>query len=110
MRILVIGLLAVTASYAAYCGFIVAWSYLSLSNVVERAFDTQGVGGVEPVRAAILQGAARAEVRLDQDNVVVDESELGLAVRLQWVQPVLTYQGRNLVAVPLSLERSWSRP
>lgn len=110
MRILVIRLLAVAASYAAYCGFIVAWSYLALSNVVERAFDNQAGDGAEPVRAAILQGAAGADVRLDANNVVVDESEVGLAVRLQWVQPVLTYQGRSVVAVPLSLERAWSRP
>jgi hypothetical protein len=107
---LLAGLLLVLAIlYAFYVAVLAAWSYYEASVVVDRVLTAPGRLGAEGVRAAILRGVAEAGLRLDERHVAVSETEQGLVVRLTWSQPVLSYQGRELLELPLVLERV-SRP
>ncbi|OLC32006.1 MAG: hypothetical protein AUH81_16880 [Candidatus Rokubacteria bacterium 13_1_40CM_4_69_5] len=105
-----LALLVLGLSYASYAGLLAAWSYLELSGVVDQALADQARSGAGLVRAAIIKGAQEAGVRIDGRNVVVGETERALAVRLEWSWPVIAYQGREILEVPLSLERSLARP
>lgn len=103
---LLLGLLLVgVIFYAFYVGVLAAWSYYEASVVVDRVLTSPGRLGAEAVRTAILRGVAEAGLRLDERHVTVGETEQGLVVRLAWSQPVLSYQGRELLEIPLSLER-----
>lgn len=110
MKVLVALLLFVGLFYGVYAGAMAAWSYLELSGVVDKALADQAKNGPEPVRAAIIRGAEEAGVRIDDRNVAVGEAERDLSVRLTWSWPVVTYRGRQIVEIPLSLERSFARP
>ncbi|HEV8642290.1 MAG TPA: hypothetical protein VGV13_14425 [Methylomirabilota bacterium] len=110
MKILVLAALVLGLFNASYVGARAAWSYLELSGVVDKALADHAGNGAGPVRAAIIKGAQEAGVRIDDRNVAVGETARALAVRLKWSWPVIAYQGRRIIEVPLSLERSFARP
>lgn len=62
---------------------------------------------VDKLRLAILQGAAGAGVTLTQDRIAVVEEPTGVRVRVRWAHPVLTVLDEVVLAVPLSIDRSF---
>jgi hypothetical protein len=109
MKALALLLIAVGCFYLFYSGVMAAWSYLTLSSIVEDAVYERGRTAAAPVREAILKGAAASGLALDERHVVVEADERALRVQLRWTWPLVTYEGTTYVEVPLSLERSFAR-
>lgn len=109
MRTLGLLLVAIGCFYLFYSGAMAAWSYLTLSSIVEDAVQERGRAAAAPVREAILRGAAASGVALDERQVLVEADERGLNIHLHWTWPLVTYQGTSYVELPLSLERSFTR-
>ncbi len=110
MKLVLIALLAVGFCYAFYSGAAAIWSYLELSNVVDRALEERGRGGPVAVREGIVHGAGQAGVKLtDRDVVVAEEGGL-YTVQVRWTWPVVSYKGDDVLEIPLSLQRSVRRP
>lgn len=92
--------------------------YLELSDVIERVVvEARPAGGVSDsgkaaylrqVHAHIIARASRPEAPLPAEAVFVTASPGSLWVTVRWSQPVLTWQGQTLWAVPLSLSRTFS--
>lgn len=102
-------LLALAFFYTFYTGAMAAWSYFRMSDVVEQALQDQARAGALPVRGAVLRRAAEAGVPIDDRHVVVLEEEGTLRVLVRWRWPVISYGGDEVLALPLSLERSRAR-
>lgn len=109
--------------WAGYTGVVVGSSYLETSRLVERAVaeaapkekaarDAGAAGGhrqfVSEVRASPLAVSKRPGVAWTERELVVSETVDGLTVRVRWSQPILSYDGRAVLALPLSVERSVS--
>ena len=60
------------------------------------------------IRAAIMKGAAEHGVPLRVEDVVVSATNNVLDVKLNWGAPVVTYQGKAYVELPLTVEKSFS--
>ena len=95
------------------------WSYFVAQEVVERALrevaarhrwtlglDTQR-GQDEVItdsRSAILREAWRHDLPLQEVNVYVTSS--GISANVKWSYPVVIYAGRDILVIPMSLQRS----
>lgn len=110
MKLVVLLLVVVVFFYAFYNGAAAIMSYMELSGVVDRALEERGRSGAVAVRDAIVQGAGQAGVELREPNVLVSEEGGVYSVRVQWTWPVLSYQGKDVLEIPLSLTRSVRRP
>lgn len=109
--------------WAGYTGVVVGSSYLEMSWLVERAVaeaapkgkaarDAEAAGGhfqfVSEIRASLLAVSKRPGVAWTERELVVSETVDGLTVRVRWSQPIRSYDGRAVLALPLSVERSFS--
>jgi hypothetical protein len=103
-------LVVVVFFYAFYNGAAAIWSYMELSAVVDRALEDRGRAGAVAVHEAIVHGAGQAGVPLRETNVLVSEEAGVYSVRVHWTWPVLTYQGKDVLEIPISLSRSFRRP
>jgi hypothetical protein len=101
--------LAVAFFYAFYSGAGAIWSYFELSSVVDRALEERGRAGAPAMRDAILQSAGRAGVPVRAQDVVVSEEDGIYSIHIRWTWPVITYQGKDVLEIPLSLQRSVRR-
>jgi hypothetical protein len=60
------------------------------------------------MREGILRGAQEAGVPLRKEDVVIDVVDNMLDVRLRWEAPLLVYQGKPYVELPMSVERRFA--
>ena len=92
--------------------------YLELSDVIERVVvEARPAGGIPDtgkaaylrhVHTHIIGRASRPEAPLATDSVSVTASPGTVWVTVRWSHPVLTWNGRMLWAVPLSLTRTFA--
>lgn len=108
MKALALLAVALGCFYLFYTGAMAAWSYFTLSSIVEDAVYEHG-RAAGPVRDGILRAAAAAGLALDERQVTVAAEDRTLHVQVRWTWPLVTYQGTTYVEVPLSLERSFAR-
>jgi len=97
--------------YVVWTGGMAARSYRQMSEVVDRAFELQERGrlGAPGVRQVVLEGATEVSVPIAAEDVVVTDDAGQLMVRLRWTWPVVSWQGEQVLRVPLSLERARAR-
>jgi hypothetical protein len=67
-----------------------------------------GGDGYTRLREGILKGAHEAKVPLRGDHVAVGVVEGMLDVRLSWDAPVVVYNGKSYIEVPMSMQRRFS--
>ncbi len=107
--------------YGGY-GLVSAGSvYFQMRSLVEQAFQDatsrqQRTGAmpetatpeyVTDVRGGILSGAQRAGLPLDPHNLNVVSEKTAIRVTLHWSQPVVTYGGETVLAIPLWIDRAF---
>lgn len=118
MKLLKILLAIVVIGYAGYSTFGAIQAYLELNSVIEEillgptilkpnrpdllAIDRRERGA--RLQDAILKGAAKAGVRLDDRKVTVSEEEH--MIRVVYSYPVYSLWGEPIVSIPMWLERS----
>ncbi len=103
-------LLALGFFYAVYTGFMSVWSYMEVSNAVERAADATSrlnEDRAAPAKKMILQSARAAEIAVDERHVKVIDRERTITVQVEWRHPVIIWRGDTILAIPLSLERTY---
>ncbi len=95
---------------AVYEGFMTIWSYMEMTSVVERAADmTSHMTDDRPghVKQLVLSGAAESGLTLDDRLVTVTERDHVITVQVRWRYPVVVWNGEPVLAVPLSVERTY---
>jgi hypothetical protein len=111
----------VVFSYAAYGLFSAGAVYFQMRTLIDQAFEDATVrqqrsGGmpeaatpeyVTDVRASIILGAQRAGLPVDPHNLNVAPDKTTIRVSLHWSQPLFTYNGETVVAIPLSIDREF---
>jgi hypothetical protein len=108
-------------SWIGYTVAAAGWSYLATQEMVDKilrdasarhraAFATGNQAAVdalaEYVRAAILLGAARDGLRMDERDVTVSANSAGLSATVGWSYPIISYQSSDILVIPLSVQRS----
>lgn len=119
--VIVIAVLAWVGYAAAGAG----WTYFAAQELVDKAlrdaspqhrevFTAGSQSAVnaltESVRAAILLAAARDGLRMEESDVTVSANVAGLSAVARWSYPLVTYQGYDILVVPLFVQRSVSVP
>ena len=61
----------------------------------------------EEVRDAILRGAERSGLVVDERKVVVSQAGGALRVSLNWTYQVVAIRGETIIGIPLVLDRSF---
>jgi hypothetical protein len=86
-----------------------------LPAMIERAKQQAGLpsAGLDrersaTLRAGILKAAEEARVPLQQEGVAIDVVENALEIRLAWDAPIVVYDGRPYVELPMSMQRRFS--
>ena len=67
-----------------------------------------GGDGYMKIREAILRGAEEAKVPLRRDDVSVGIVDNMLDVRLSWDAPMVVYNGKTYIEIPMSMQRRYS--
>jgi hypothetical protein len=107
-------------AWLAYTLFLAGWTYLTADELVERVLReslarhqpalTTGSGLSEitaDIRASILQSARKERLDIDNGNIIeVSANRAVLSATVRWSQPLISYRGRNVLFVPLSIEHS----
>ena len=98
-------------------------SYLETTHLVDRiaseaaakgkaAVDAQAQAPrqqfASAVRSGLLAASGRPGTVLTRDGVAVAETSEGVRVTVHWNYPLLSYGGRAVLSVPLSVDRSIS--
>lgn len=114
-RLAVLGLIG-------YAGFGAGSSYFHTSEVVDTAFQEAvrraklSVGShiqrvdasfTDDVRTGILRAARRDGIPVDERKLRLTNAANTLRVELRWAYPVLSYDGETVLAVPLSVDRTF---
>jgi hypothetical protein len=118
VKLLVIAFVILGVVYGVYSLAIAASGWLQMSGVVDDVATREAPGLASQsgfgdsadryghVREGIMKGAAEAGVELQPENVAVGVANNMLDVRLRWTAPIVTYQGKTYVELPLSLQRA----
>jgi hypothetical protein len=123
VRRLVTALVIVGTLYAVYNFTMAAYGWFQMSNIVDEVARPEatrlgsqqqsGFGGFESrdrfggLRERILKGAKEIGVPLRPDNVNVNVVDNMLDVRLSWEAPMVEYQGKTYLEVPMTVQRGF---
>ena len=126
MKLLFTALIIVAALSGIYQFALAGYGWFQMSGVVDDMATQelpglidrvqQGSGsstfsggdGYAKIRAGILRGAEEAKVPLRSDDVVVGIVDNMLDVRLSWDAPVVVYNGKSYVEIPMTMQRRFS--
>jgi len=72
-----------------------------------RQPDTPVGAHAEEVRDAILRGAERSGLVIDDRKVVVSQAGETLRISVSWSYPMVAVWGETIVGIPLALDRSF---
>jgi hypothetical protein len=125
MRVRTLLRVAVWAALVAYVAFVIvaaASNYFDMVALVEGAArkmveaerwtllrqpDAPVGAHAEEVRDAILRGAERSGLSIDDRKVVVSQAGQTLRVGVSWSYPMVAVGGETIVGIPLALDRSF---
>lgn len=126
MRVGTLLRVAVWAAVAGYLVFVivaVVSNYLDMVALVEGAArkvveaerstllgqpGTPVGAHAEEVRDAILRGAERSGLVVDDRKVLVSQAGETLRISVSWSYPVVAVGGETIVGIPLALDRSFN--
>ena len=125
MKLLFTMLVVVGVGYGIYQFGMAGYGWFQMSGVVadtaqnelpaliekiRQAGGSTSVGGdgYTMIRERILKGAEAANVPLRSDDVAVGIVDNMLDVRLAWDAPVVVYDGKTYIEVPMSMQRRFS--
>ena len=108
-------LVAIGCVYVFYSGAMAAWSYLEVTSVVEEVVNERASRSGREERAGrvrddIAKKVAASGISVDERAISVADQGTSLEVDVRWNWPVIVYQGREYLAVPLKHGRTFSVP
>ena len=125
MRVRTLLRVAVWAALVGYVAFVIVAAvsnYFDMVALVEGAArkvveaerwtllrqpDAPVGAHAEEVRDAILRGAERSGLVIDDRKVVVSQAGETLRVSVSWSYPMVAVGGETIVGIPLALDRSF---
>ena len=115
MKVLFWIFVAIGCVYVFYTGAMALWSYLEITSVVEevvneRATRTDRQVLASRVRDDIAKKVAASGINVDERAISVSDEGKTLEVSVRWSWPVIVYQERQYLAVPLKHERTFVVP
>ena len=124
MKGLITALIIVAVVFSIYQFTVAAYGWFQVSTVVdeiatrelkdiaERASQPRGIfegDRYAKIREGIIKGAEDAGVDLHPEDVAVTvTTDNVLDVRLSWQAPMLSYQGRTYLQIPMTMQRGFS--
>jgi len=124
MKLLIATLVVVGILFSIYHATVAAYGWFQLASAVDE-LATREVPAVAASQGSFLFGdrygrmreqimlrAREAGVPLTPEKVAVGVSDGVLDVRLSWDAPIIVYNGRSYVEIPMTLQRGYalSRP
>ncbi|PYN85227.1 MAG: hypothetical protein DMD87_23465 [Candidatus Rokuibacteriota bacterium] len=108
-------LVAIGCVYVFYTGAMAVWSYLEVTSVVEevvneRASRTDRQDRAGRVKDDIARKVAASGIAVDERAISVSDEGRTLEVRVRWNWPLIVYQQREYLAVPLKHDRTFAVP
>ena len=115
MKALVWVFVAIGCVYVFYSSAMAIWSYLEVTSVVEevvneRASRTDRQDRATRVRDDIVKKMAASGINIDERAISVSDEGKTIDVSVRWNWPVIVYQEREYLAVPMKHERSFAAP
>ncbi|PYN80067.1 MAG: hypothetical protein DMD96_15455 [Candidatus Rokuibacteriota bacterium] len=107
---------AIGCVYLFYTGAMSVWSYLEITGVVDEVVAERASSRgerserVSRVREDIVKKVAASGINVDERAISIADEGRTLDVSVRWNWPVIVYQGRELVAIPLKHERTFEFP
>jgi hypothetical protein len=106
---------AILCVYAFYTGAMAVWSYLEITSVVEEVVFERASRGDRNERATrirdeIAKKVVGSGIKIDERSVSVSDQGPTLDVGVRWSWPLISYQGDDLVSLPLKHERTFTVP
>ena len=105
-----------------WCGYTTAgagWSYFSTQEVVDKVLleatnryrsslntDAAPTSVTTYVRSAIVANARRDGLPIQEADVQVWASPMGISATVRWTYPIISQGGQDLLVVPMSVQRS----
>ena len=115
MKVLFWIFVALGCVYLFYTGSMAAWSYLEITSVVEevvneRASRTDRQERAGRVRDDIVKKVKASGINVDERAISVSDEGKTLEVSVRWNWPVIVYQEREYLAVPMKHDRTFAVP
>jgi hypothetical protein len=115
MKVLFWIFVAIGCVYVFYTGAMAVWSYLEITSVVEevvneRASRTDRQERASRVRDDIAKKVMASGINVDEGAISVSDEGKTLEVSVRWNWPVIVYQQREYLAVPLKHDRTFEVP
>jgi hypothetical protein len=122
VRLLITALVIVGVLYGIYNFTMAAYGWFQMANIVDEIArpEASRLGGQQGgfsvfesrdrfgrIREGILKGAKEANVDLRPENVNVNVVDGMLDVRLAWDVPMIVYQGKTYLELPMTLQRGF---
>ena len=106
---------AIGCVYVFYSTAMAVWSYLEITSVVEevvneRASRTERQERATRVKDDIAKKVAASGISVDDRAIAVIDEGKTLEVSVRWKWPVIVYQEREYLAVPLKHDRTFEVP
>lgn len=111
--------------WVAYTVAFAGWNYFSTQAMIDKvlweatgrykialAMGTPAALDklVAEVRSSIVYAARREGLPIQEENVSVSVNSAGILVTARWFYPIIRYEGRELLVVPISAQRSFVPP
>lgn len=122
-RLIVWTVRLVVLGFVGYSAIAAGSNYFQISELIDNGFQ-EAVRRAKPsasaplqrideafaadVRAAIVRMARRDGLPIEERKLRLSQTPTSIRVELKWAYPVLAYDGENVIAVPLSLDRTFS--
>ncbi len=115
MKVLFWIFVAIGCVYVFYLGAMAVWSYLEVTSVVEevvneRASRTERQDRAGRVKDDIAKKVAASGIAVDERAISVNDEGKTLEVSVRWNWPLIVYQEREYLAVPLKHDRTFAVP
>ncbi|HEY7542089.1 MAG TPA: hypothetical protein VIF11_18255 [Methylomirabilota bacterium] len=115
MKALAWDFVAIGCVYIFYSAAMAVWSYLEVTSVVEevvneRASRTERQERAIRVRDDIAKKVAASGINVDERGISVSDEGKTLDVSVRWNWPVITYQEKEYLAVPMKHDRTFEVP
>jgi len=111
--------------WIGYTGANAGWSYFATQEIIDRALresfgrhrsalasGTQT--GLDALAGDVLNGIVLASRRdgfpIQDRDVSVSATSAGISAVVNWSYPVITFEGREILVVPMTIRRSFAPP
>ncbi len=123
MKGLFTALVIVGVLYGVYQGAMIGYGWFQLSSVLDdvATAETPALASAAQsgaffgasdrygrIREGVVKGAREAGVPLRAEDVTIDVSGNMLNIRLAWDAPMIVYDGKAYVEVPMTLSRAFA--